>query len=240
MTANKFAFASAIAAATLAFTGSASALTLNTTGLKSDSVLTFTIAAYGSSTAANISFKAFGNMTRLADVTVNDPETNTPAQVPQFNQPITKADISVTSSLAIVPNSGAAIRSGLQINRGKLTASLANFNVDFNKKIVYADIFTPSGTTAQAAIFTFKDNGDLKISFKGLVLNQSQSISNLVFTQQTQDILATSLALSAPLKATLATQDWGTIAVKVTSFKRSPAVSNKPLTPADVPAVVAP
>jgi hypothetical protein len=238
MTANKFAFA--FAAATLAFAGSASALTLNTTGLKADSVLTFTNSAYGSATAASISFKAFGNMTRLADVTVTDPETNELVQVPQFNQPVTKADISVTSSLAIVPNSGAAIRSGLQINRGKLTASLANFNVDFNKKIVFADIFTAAGTTTQAQIFTFKDNGDLKISFKGLVLNQSQTISNLVFTQQTQDILATTLALSAPLKATLATQDWGTIAVKVTSFKRTPAVSNKPLTPADVPAVVAP
>ena len=108
------------------------------------------------------------------------------------------------------------------------------------KKIVFADIFTSTGTTTQAAIYTFKDNGDLKISFKGFVLNQSQTISNLIFTQQTQDILATELALSAPLKATLATQDWGTIAVKVTSYKRSPAVSNKPLTPADVPAVVAP
>lgn len=240
MFATKTAFASAIVASTMAFSGAASALTLNTSGLKADSVLTFTVAAFGSATAARIAFNPIGNMKRLADVTVIDPETNEPSPVPSFNQPVTKATIKIGSNLSITPVSGAAIRSGLQITRGLKSATLANFNVDFEKKIVYADIFTSTGTTAQAEIYTFKDNGDLKISFKGFVLNQSQSISNLIFTQQTQDILATELGLSAPLKATLATQDWGTIAVKVTSFKRSPAVSNKPLTPADVPAVVAP
>ena len=240
ITSKKLVLSSLLLSSGLVFSGAASALTLNTSGLKADSVLTFTIAAFGSSTAAKISFNPIGNMTRLADVTVIDPETNEPAQVPQFNQPVTKADIKIGWDLSITPTSGAAVRSGLQIIRGNLSATLANFNVDFVKKIVYADIFTATGTTPQAAIYTFKDNGDLKISFKGLVLNQSQSISNLVFTPQTQDILATSLSLSGPLKATLATQDWGTIAVKVTSYKRSPAVSNKPLTPADVPAVAAP
>lgn len=237
---SKLVLSSLALASTFAFSGAASALTLNTSGLKANSVLTFTVAAYGSATAARIKFNPIGNMTQLPDVTVIDPETNEPSPVPSFNQPVTKANIKIGLDLKITPTSGAAIRSGLQLTRGLKQATLANFNLDFVNKIVYADIFTATGSYPQVAIYNFKDNGDLKISFKGLVLNQTQSVSNLIFTTQTQDILATELGLSAPLKATLATQDWGTIAVKVTSYKRSPAVSNKPLTPADVPAVVAP
>lgn len=229
----KFAFGSALVASTVAFSGAASALTLNTAGLKADSVLTFTVSAFGSSSAAGIDFVPLGNMTRLADVMVMDPEVGELSPVPSFNQPVTKAVVKVGWDLKITPTSGAATRSGLKITRGSRWAGLANFNVDFEKKIVYADIITPTATLAQAELYTFKDNGDLKISLKGFVLNQSQSISNLIFSQVAQDTLATALALSAPLKATLATQDWGTIAVKVTSFKRSPAVSTTPLTAAD-------
>lgn len=240
MSVTKFALGSVVLAASLASSTAFAGITLNTTGLQANSVLTFTPSAYGSSTAAGISFRPLGNMTRLPDATVVDPETELDTQVPVFNQPVTKAEISIGWDLSITPVSGAAVRSGLQIIRKVGTqvnhATLANFNVKFTEKKVYADIFTATGTTAAAPLYDFVDNGDLKISFKGFVLNQTQSVSKLIFTQQAQDILGTALNLSAPLRATLATQDWGTIAVKVTSYKRSPAVSNVPLTPADVPA----
>ena len=233
----KLAFGSALLASGLAFSGAASALTLNTTGLKANSVLTFTVAAFGSSSAAGITFRPLANMTRLADVDVLDPETGEMVPTPSFNQPVTKADIKIGWDLKITPVAGDAIRPGLQIIRGQRTATLANFSVNFEQKILYGDVILKDGTTlTKRAIYTFKDNGDLVISFKNLVLNQTQSVSNLIFTQELQDVLATELALSAPLKATLATTDWGTIAVKVTSFKRSPAVSNKPLVAADIPA----
>ncbi|MEY2840696.1 MAG: hypothetical protein RJB60_2995 [Pseudomonadota bacterium] len=235
MASYKIALASALVAG-FAFTSSASALTLNTTGLKANSVLTFTVAASGSSAAAGITFRPLGNMTRLADVSVVDPETGLNEVVESFNQPVTEAVVKVGLDLKITPLAGSAVRSGLQIIRGQKTATLANFKVSFETKKVFADIILAGETKKQIAIYDFKDNGDLKISLKGLVLNQSQSVSNLIFTTETQDILASALTLSAPLKATLATTDWGTIAVTVTSFKRSPAVSNKPLTAADVPA----
>lgn len=233
----KLAFGSALLASGLAFSGAASALTLNTTGLKANSVLTFTVSAFGSSTAAGISFRPLGNMTRLADVSVIDPETGEPELVPSFNQPVTKADIKIGWDLKITPTAGDATRSALQILRGSRTATLANFSVNFEKSILFGDVILKDGTTkSQIAIYNFVKNPDLVISFKNLVLNQTQSIKNLVFTQELQDILGTELALSAPLKATLATQDWGTIDIKVTSYKRSPAVSNKPLVAADIPA----
>jgi len=233
MSFKKIALVAAFAVPALALSSAANALTLNTAGLKADSVLTFTAGASAASAGAKVSFKALGNMTSLPGISVEDPETGAVTVVESFNQPVTKADIKITSSLAIQPVSGAATRSGLKLIRGNYYVGLANFVVSFDKKIVYADIITPTATLAQAELFTFKDNGDLKISFKGLVLNQSQTVSNLIFTPGAQVAIGDGLALSAALKATLPDLDWGTIAVKVTSFKRSPAVSTKPLTAAD-------
>lgn len=220
----------------VAFSGAASALTLNTSGLKANSVLTFSVAGYGSASAAGITFRPLGNMTRIADVDVLDPDTGEMIPTPSYNQPVTSADIKIGWDLKITPTAGNATRSALQLIRGARTLTLGNFRVDFVNKVLYGDVFTKNGVQSQLAIYNFKDNGDLHISFKGLVLNQTQSVSNLMFTQQLQDIIGTELALSAPLKATLATTEWGTIAVKVTSYKRSPAVSNKPLTAAEIPA----
>ncbi|HRH17367.1 MAG TPA: hypothetical protein PLS22_07920 [Aquabacterium sp.] len=235
----KLAFGSAILASGLAFSGAASALTLslNTAGLKADSVLTFSVAGFGSSTAAGISYRHLGNMTRLADVDVLDPDTGEMIPTPSYNQPITKVDIDIGWDLKIAPVAGNATRSGLQLIRGLRTMTLANFRLDLKNKQLVGDVILKDGTTLkQVAIYNLVKNDDLVISFKGLVLNQTQSVKNMIFTQQLQDVVASELALSAPLKATLATTDWGTIAVKVTSYKRSPAVSDKPLVAADIPA----
>ena len=239
MSQKSFKFA-AVAAAGLALSGAASALTLDTTGLKADSVLTFTVSAFGSATAAGITFQPFGNMTSLPDATVIDPETETETTVPVFNQPITKATVSIGWDLKITPVSGLAARSGLKLNRTVGStynwAAVANFDVQFGEQKLYADIITPEGTTKRAVLYTFKDNKDTKISLKGLVLNMSGSIQDLIFSQVAQDTLASALKLSAPLKATLATQNWGKIDIKVTSYKRTPKLSDVPLTAADVPA----
>ena len=223
----------------MTFSGGASALnlSLNTAGLKADSVLTFSVAGYGSSTAAGISYRHLGNMTRLADVDVLDPDTGEMIPTPSYNQPITKVDIDIGWDLKIAPVAGNATRSGLQLIRGLRTMTLANFRLDLKNKQLVGDVILKDGTTLkQVAIYNLVKNDDLVISFKGLVLNQTQSVKNMIFTQQLQDVVASELALSAPLKATLATTDWGTIAVKVTSYKRSPAVSDKPLVAADIPA----
>jgi len=231
----KSAFGAALLATGLIASGTASALTLNTTGLKANSVLTFSVAAFGASSAAGITFKGLGNMTKIGDVTVIDPESGLEEVVPQFNQPITKADISIGWDLKITANSGNATRSALQVARGSRQATLANFVVDFKAKILYADVITGGVTTSKAAIYTFVETVPQKISFPNLVLNQSVTIGELRFTQQAQDLLGDALALSAPLRASLAGLDFGNIAILVTSYKRSPAVSSTPFTAADLP-----
>ncbi|RYE01011.1 MAG: hypothetical protein EOP50_02735 [Sphingobacteriales bacterium] len=208
---------------------------LNTAGLKANSVLTFSVAAFGASSAAGITFNGLGNTTQLPNVIVQDPESGLDEEVPRFNFPVTKAIISIGWNLKITADSGDATRSVLQVKRGSRTASLANFVVDFKGKTLYADVITAAATTKRAAIYSFVETVPQKISFPNLVLNQSVTIGELRFTQQAQDLLGDALALSAPLRASLAGLDFGNIAILVTSYKRSPAVSTTPFTAADLP-----
>lgn len=237
VTTMKSVFGATILAAGLAASGAASAITLNTTGLQANSKLTFSVAAFGASSAAGITFQPLANMTKIGDITVIDPESGLEEIVPQFNQPVTKADVSIGWDLKITANYGLATRSVLKINRGSRSAALANFTVDFKAHVLYADVIVGGVTTTKAPIYTFVETVPQKISFPKLVLNQSVTIGELRFTPEAQTLLGDALALSAPLRASLAALDFGKIEVLVTSFKRSPAVSDKPFTAADLAAV---
>jgi hypothetical protein len=234
-----FALAPMLLAAGLTVGTSASALTLNTVGLKANATLTFSVPAYGSATAASITFKPVANMTLNGMVDVVDPESGEPSPVPQYNLPVTKADVAIGWDLSIKATSGDSVRSALLLQRRNTAIGLANFKVDFVNKVVLCDFILTDGTTTNGGVYTFNEIIPQKISFKGLVLNQSVTIGNLVLTTAAQKLLGDTLALSAPLRATLVTQDWGTIAILVTSYKRSPAVSNKPFVAADLTAAIA-
>ena len=230
-----FAFAPlALATGLLTATG-ASALTLNTTGLKANATLTFSVPAYYSATGSSIGFTPAGNMTLNGMVDVVDPETGEPAPVPQYNLPVTKATVKIGWDLSIKATSGDSARSALLLDRRGATIGLANFKVDFEGKQVIADFLLPDGSTINQGLYSFVELVPQKISFKGLVLNQSVTIGKLILTEAAQDTLGDALKLSAPLRATLVTQDWGTIAILVTSYKRSPKVSDVPFTHADLP-----
>ena len=226
----------ALTAAMIAGAASASALTLNTTGLKANATLTFSVPAYGSATAASIAFKPVGNMTYNGDVQVMDPEIGETSPIPQYNLPVTKADVKIGWDLSIKATSGDSTRSALQLNRRAARLTLANFKVDFVGKVVKADFIKADGTTTNLNLYTFEEIIPQKISFKNLVLNQSVTIGELVLTPEAQNLMGDALVLSAPLRATLVEQKWGEIAILVTSYKRSPAVSNKPYTAADAAA----
>ena len=230
----KLALGSTVLGLGLAVGGSASAgIVLPTQGLKANATLTFSLPAYGSATAARITFKSLGNMTKNGDITVVD-EFGVEDVVPQWNLPVTKADVSIGWDLKIKANSGASTRSALQMTRGSKSIVVANFVVDFNKHLLTSDFIT-GGVTTNGGLYTFEEIVPQKISFKGLVLNQSVTIGKLILTEAAQQTLGDALALSDVLRATLKTQDWGTIAILVTSYKRSPAVSTTPFTAADIP-----
>ena len=234
----KSAVVGSVLATGLAFSGAASAgITLDTSGLKSDAVLQFLNAAYAPSSAAGIVFSALGNTTRLEDAQEYDPlfEQNFP--VPRFNMPVTKATISIGWDLKITANNGQSSRSALRLKRGLVNVVLGNFSIDFDKKIVYADVFTNGQVTqAKSTVYTFDVIEPQKISFKNLVLNQSVKIGNLKLTQEAQDSLGNGLGLPPILRAQLATLDFGTISVLVTSYKRTPKANATPFTAADIPA----
>jgi hypothetical protein len=237
-----FRFPLAVVALSVAFAStSVSALTLNTSGLKANSVLTLSVGGVGAASAAGVSFVALGNMSKVGEVPVYEAETDTTTQVPVYNQPITKADVAIGWDLKIKPTSGQAVRSALQLVRNgkggvKNWVVLANFDVNFKERVLYGDVFTSQGSVLNhVPVYKFKDNGDLKIGLKGLSLVMTQSISELVFDPVTVEQIATGLKLSTPLRAVLEMVDWGGIVVSVNSNLRIPAVSNKPLTIADIP-----
>lgn len=223
-------------AAGLTFAGAASAgITLDTSGLKSDAVLQLTTASTAASSGARIVFTPLGNTTQLANVDIYDPEIEENVSVPRFNMPVTKAKISIGWDLKITANSGESSRSALFIKRGTNSLVLANFSIDFDKEIVYADVIRNGVTTSKVQIYTFDVVEPQKISFKNLVLNQSVKIGNLLFTEEAQTALGDGLNLPVSLRAALAAIDFGQISVLVTSYKRTPKANATPFTAADIP-----
>lgn len=233
----KSAVVGSVLATGLAFSGAASAgITLDTSALKADATLQFLNAAYGPSTAAGITFGPLGNTVQLEDAQEYDPFIEMYFPVPRFGMPVTKATISIGWDLKIHANNGQSSRSALNLKRGNLQVVLANFSIDFDKEIVYADVFTNGQLTkAKSTVYTFDVVEPQKISFKNLVLNQSVKIGNLKLTQEAQDSLGNGLGLQGPIRDTLATLDFGTIAVLVTSYKRTPKANATPFTAADIP-----
>ncbi|HIV72080.1 MAG TPA: hypothetical protein H9903_14195 [Candidatus Aquabacterium excrementipullorum] len=238
----KSAVVGSVLAAGLAFSGAASAgITLDTSALKADAVLQLANTAYSVATATYINFGALGNTTRLADGTEYDPILQQTFNVPRFNMPVTKATISIGWDLKVTANSGQSSRSALQLTRGYVNVTLGNFSIDFDKEIVYADVFTDGKLTkTKATVYSFDVVTPQTISFKNLVLNQSVKIGNLKLTQEAQDLLGDGLYIDAVLRPQLANLDFGTIAVLVTSYKRSPKANATPFTAADIPATTTP
>lgn len=218
-------------------TGTASAaLTLNTTKWTANSIQTFSVSGYGSATAAGISITGAGNTTQLPDATVIDPETGLEETVPVFNFPVTKTSVRVfVGGQLAKPVTGDAIRSALKFTRGtSRAAGIANFSINFDTKVLSSDIITPTGTAKAAPTFTFTDDGNTVTKLSGFAITTKGTISKLIFTTQAADALASALSLSGPLKATLAEQQWGGVAIDVSSKSSGKTTNATPLTAADM------
>ena len=238
----KSAVVGSVLAAGLAFSGAASAgITLDTSALKSDAILQLGNVAYNVSSAAYIEFGALGNTTKLSDGQEWSETLQKYVPVPRYNMPVTKATVSIGWDLKITANSGQSSRSALQLKRGYVNVVLANFSIDFDKEIVYADVFTDGKLTkTKATIYDFDVVEPQKISFKNLVLNQSVKIGKLKLTQEAQNLLGDGLYIEDILRPQLAALDFGTISILVTSYKRTPKANATPFTAADIPASPAP
>jgi hypothetical protein len=232
----KIAISSSLVAFAALASSSASALTLNTAALKANAVLQFSLEAFGSSSAAGISFAKGGTITDLPAATVSNSQGN-PTTVPVFNLPVTKVDVSIGSSLNIIPNYGLSTGAALHVTSADGgDAYLANFKVDFKNKIITADLIDAYLKTVETALplYTFVEVKPQVVSLKGLVLNEKNYLGKLVFTPTIIPKLTNALLVSPGLVPALAGLDWGTINVEVTSYKRSPAVSDKAFTLANI------
>lgn len=227
---------SALALAAVACGSASAALTLTTTGWQADAFQTFSVSGFGSATAAGITITGAGNTEQMPDATVTDPESGLQETVPVFRFPVTKTSVKLfTGGLLAKPVSGDSSRSALKFSRGTTKAAgIANMSINFEQKILYSDIILPTGTSKAAPTFTFTDNGDTVVKISGFAINMKGSIQDLVFTTQAADGLASALALSGPLKATLATQNWGRVDIAVSSKSRSPKTNATPLTAAEM------
>ncbi|HEX5371119.1 MAG TPA: hypothetical protein VFW84_00135 [Aquabacterium sp.] len=226
---SKIALTSVAMALGLAAASSASALTLDTSGLKANATFAFSTQAFGSATAAGVTIAAAGNTTQGA---------NTAEGNPTFIMPVTKATVSIGWDLKIKTQSGESLGSALRLETPALggVGALANFTIDYTKNIVYCDIIDAyMGTTApKVALYTGKMVGAEVISLKGLVLNQNSTLGNLIFTADAAQKVGDVLLIDEVLRASLATIDWGTINAVVTSYKRPNKISNKAFTLADM------
>ena len=170
---------------------------------------------------------------------IRDRPNGRKATAPVYNFPITKADVSLSWDLKATPNTGLTNRSALRFTNEFGDVVLANFDVDFKGQVLYCDLIdTVAGTTAKRIpLYTFIKTQPDSTSLKGFVLNQTGQLGKLVFTKEAADRLAAGLNIDDVLRSTLEVIDWGKIDIKVTSYKRSPKVNDKPLTLADVPAL---
>ena len=155
----------------------ASALSLNTTALKANSTLQFSSEAATASSLAGISFSALGNTIVGAGTTTNG------KVAPSFILPVTQADVSIGWNLKVSPNAGEAIGSALKIQRGDSSLTLANFEIDFKKDQVFADVMI-NGSVTNMAIYSFTEKTDLKIGLKGLALTMNQTLGDLALTEK--------------------------------------------------------
>lgn len=235
----KTAFAATIVASAALASTSASALTLNTTGLKANATLQFSVEAFGASTAAGVKFAPLGNTAKVGDVVAT--EAAGTLSVPVFDLPVTKADIAIGWDLSITPTSGDSSGAALRLTTPDQggDAVLANFVVDFVGKTVYADLIDVFLKTTEKRIplYSFVEYKPKTISFKGLVLNQRAYLGTLVFAPSVIDKLADALLIAPVLRPGLATAKWGTINIEVTSYKRPNKITNAPYTLEKVPAL---
>jgi len=202
--------------------GAASALVLDTTALKANSVFALSDEASFAMSLTGTNISALGNSTQLSGGASDG--------IASFNLPVTKVDVSLGLPLfggqLITPNSGDATGSALLISRGNYNLTLANFVIDYKTSLVLADITTNGVTAKGTSLYSFTAT-NLTTGLSGLSLNMHQQLSNLVLTSSAQASFTSGLHLQKLYADTIKTLDFGTITIDINTALRQP-VSDKP------------
>jgi len=190
-------------------------LTLPTTAMDANSIMSLSEMSVDAMDAAGISMSALGNAYAVSG-----------SPLPTFDLPIT--EVSVNLSLipySLTPTAGEAMGAALQISRGTNSLVLANFQIDYSSEHVLADVIVGGITTTGMAIYSFDQATQLDMSLQGLTLNLSQVLNHLYLTTAAQDSFASALKLSKTLKGVLSMIDFGTISIDVNAGLRRPVTA---------------
>jgi hypothetical protein len=137
-----------------------------------------------------------------------------------FDMPVT--DVTVTTSLlglSITPKYGEASGSALGISSDEGSLVLANFSIDFGRKILSADLTTTAGTVKGFDVYSFNVAEGLHVSMAG-GLSMQMSLDHMTLTSGAQSTFAQALALPSVAVAVLGALDFGAMAINVSPALR--------------------
>ena len=204
------------ATAVLAGAGAAQAITMTLPTTLLDAEATFKFSEESSFLMGNmgVSVSALGNTVQGAGGW-------------SFMMPITEVTLNASIfPIGLKPVSGEAIGSSLLIQGRKGALSLSNFEMDFKRNIMMADLTTAAGTVKSSDIFSFNVAKGLHVSTTG-GLSMDMSLTNMTLTSGAQGAFMSALQLPSFLSAALPLLDLGTLDVEISPSLRF-GVSAKP------------
>ena len=196
-------------------------LTIPTNFLNANAIQTFSEFGVKGLNAVDITVKALGNSTEISTAPL------------AFNLPVTKLSVQ-----GLKPSGGGSIGSALGFERlndedvlRKLV--LANFMIDFKKKLVLADATYNGQTHASTPIYTFNEQSPLAIKYKfPLSITAYQVLDKLFLTPEAKVAFTEGLDLPPFAKPILDSTDYGTITIDVKVSLRNKPVPTRPYVPA--------
>lgn len=213
----------AVATALVAVGASAHAdLTIPANALVANSVQAFSQESLDAFSVGSVVVTPLGNATAVDGVTG------------AYSFPITSITIGNNLKIAGGSASGSALEIARTVGGVKKAVTVANFTINYNTKQVLADTTPLGGTTAkQAALYNFNVATPLGIKYKfPLTITGHEVLDQLTLTDETKATMATSLGLSAPLRAALySISTFGTLTQDIAVKLRPKAVSTTPYTP---------
>lgn len=200
----------------LAAAGSAQALniTLPTTLIEAEATFNFSSMASTLMTNTGVSVSALGNTVQVGDQW-------------SFVMPVT--EVTLNKSLfpfSVSPVAGEAIGSSLLIQSRQGALALSNFELDFKRNMLMADLTTAAGTTKGFDVYAFNVDKGLHLSTTG-GLSMDMSLTNMMLTTGAQGAFMSALQLPSFLSAALPLLDFGTLDIEISPSLRF-GVSAKP------------
>lgn len=193
------------------------ALTIPTNFLNANAIQSFSEFGVKGLKAVDISVKALGTATEISKSPL------------AYNLPVTKLTVE-----GIKPSGGGSIGSALAFERLNdddvlRTLVLANFMIDFKKKLVLADATYNGKTHASTPIYTFNEQTPLQLKYKfPLSIMAYQVLDKLFLTPEAKVAFTEGLDLPGFAKPILDQTDYGTITVDVKVSLRNQPVSTRP------------